>query len=172
MDSQHLLAFIVRSELILKYREARFSSSIVLRGWGGYFGFSRGFTSVTWMVKICIISKKKNDFSICKPQFGEHLRLQLVPRCTSHILWQHMYNQTNVPACQVNSDYKQLIKLNNNCECTKSFAYYSHLKLAMPSSDLWEQLINQNSSGSCACLSQYLSTTNPSVGNCRQNGNS
>lgn len=72
----------------------------------------------------------------------------------------------------MNSDYfqsLQLVKVNKNYECTKSFISYIQLKLAMPSSDLWEQLIDQNSSGSCACISQYLSTTNPSVGNCSEN---
>jgi hypothetical protein len=42
---------------------------------------------------------------------------------------------------------------------------YIQLNVAVPSSDLCEQLIVQNSSGSCACTSQYLSTIKPSVGN-------
>lgn len=170
--SRHILTFIVCSELIRKYREARFSSSMVFRGCGGYFSFSCCLTFVTWMV-INMYDKTNTGLSICPiTDFKEDSQLQLVPRCTSHMLWQHMYNQTNDPACQMNSDYilnREIVKLNKNYECTKSFVSYIQLKLAMPSSDLWEQLIDQNSSGSCACISQYLSTTNPSVGNCSQN---
>lgn len=51
-------------------------------------------------------------------------------------------------------------------EKNSSLHTYIQLNVAMPSSDLCEQLMVQNSSGSCDCISQYRSTIKPSVGNC------
>lgn len=48
---------------------------------------------------------------------------------------------------------------------------YIQLNVAVPSSELWAQLIVQNSSGSCDWFSQNLSTTKPKVGNCGQSQN-
>ena len=160
------------SELILKYLEARFWSSKVLSGYGGYFNFSWFLTFWTCSEQRSIVKNGTLGswlFEFLTADINRKIRTRLllpsVLPHTFHRAQQHMGNQTNghVYQEQENVTWLQEWKYQKNLR-----ASYIQPKDAVPSSEVWVQFIVQNSSGSWAWISQKRSTMKPRVGNCNE----